>query len=136
MPVEFAVVKRADVAEQIVIVGNLIGAATVEVVPRVNGRLAAVTVKLGDSVRRGQTVAKVEDLEIQERSAGQAAFRFEGNHPPERCRPEVATTNRDRSEPVRPSDCAAETLDDPGPLSGGAGPADLAKAQFEQANAG
>ena len=51
MPVEFAVVKRAPVAEQILVVGNLIGAATVQVVPRVNGRLATVNVKLGDSVR-------------------------------------------------------------------------------------
>ena len=66
MPVEFAVVKRAPVAEQILVVGNLIGAATVQVVPRVNGRLATVNVQLGDTVRRGQTVAKVEDLEIQE----------------------------------------------------------------------
>src|SRR4029453_16451587 len=59
MPVEFAVVKRAPVAEQIQIVGNLIGAATVQVVPRVNGRLATVNVQLGDPVRRGQMVAKV-----------------------------------------------------------------------------
>jgi multidrug efflux pump subunit AcrA (membrane-fusion protein) len=75
MPVEFAVVKRAPVAEQILVVGNLIGAATVQVVPRVNGRLAAVNVQLGDSVRRGQTVAKVEDMEIQEQvRQAEAAF--------------------------------------------------------------
>ncbi len=48
MPVEFATVKRAPVAEQILVVGNLIGAATVEVVPRANGRLQVVDVKLGD----------------------------------------------------------------------------------------
>src|SRR5687767_9066248 len=76
MPVEFAVVKRAPVAEQILVVGNLIGAATVQVVPRVNGRLATVTVQLGDTVRRGQTVAKVEDLEIQEQvRQAQAAYK-------------------------------------------------------------
>ena len=38
MPVEFATAKRAPMAEQILVVGNLIGAATVEVVPRANGR--------------------------------------------------------------------------------------------------
>ena len=65
------------VAEQILIVGNLIGAATVQVVPRVNGRLATVNVQLGDSVRRGQTVAKVEDLEIQEQ-VRQAEARLQG----------------------------------------------------------
>ena len=39
MPVEFADRQAAPVSEQILVVGNLIGAATVEVVPRVNGRL-------------------------------------------------------------------------------------------------
>src|SRR5919108_4644848 len=66
MAVEFATVKRAAVAEQILVVGNLIGAATVQVVPRVNGRLQSVDVKLGDSVRKGQVIARVEDLEIRE----------------------------------------------------------------------
>jgi RND family efflux transporter MFP subunit len=66
MPVEFATVKRAPVSEQILVVGNLIGAATVEVVPRVNGRLQAVNVKLGDAVKDGQIIARVEDLEIRE----------------------------------------------------------------------
>ena len=66
MPVEFATVKRAPVAEQILVVGNLIGAATVEVVPRANGRLQVVNVKLGDPVRQGQVIARVEDSEIRE----------------------------------------------------------------------
>ncbi|HET7218401.1 MAG TPA: efflux RND transporter periplasmic adaptor subunit [Vicinamibacterales bacterium] len=66
MPVEFAVAKRAPVSEQILVVGNLIGAATVEVVPRVNGRLQAVNVKLGDAVKQGEVIARVEDLEIRE----------------------------------------------------------------------
>ena len=66
MPVEFAPVKRTNVAERVTIVGNLIGAATVEAVPRINGRLSAVHVKLGDSVRRGQAIAQVEDREIRE----------------------------------------------------------------------
>jgi RND family efflux transporter MFP subunit len=38
----------------------------VEVVPRVSGRLQTVEVKLGDPVRRGQTIARVDDREIQE----------------------------------------------------------------------
>lgn len=66
MPVEFATVRRAPVAEYVLVVGNLIGAATVQAVPKVNGRLETVNVKLGDPVRRGQTIAKVEDREIQE----------------------------------------------------------------------
>jgi len=66
MPVEFTTVKRAPVAEHILVVGNLIGAATVQAVPRINGRLQTVNVKLGDPVRRGQLLAKIEDREIQE----------------------------------------------------------------------
>jgi RND family efflux transporter MFP subunit len=66
MPVEFATVSRAPVADEVMVVGNLIGAATVEVVPKVNGRLQQVHVKLGDTVKRGQVIAKIEDLEIQQ----------------------------------------------------------------------
>ena len=76
MPVEFAAVKRANVAERVTIVGNLIGAATVEAVPKVNGRLESVSVRLGDSVRKGQQIAKVEDREIREQVRQQeAAFK-------------------------------------------------------------
>ena len=73
MPVEFATVKRAPVAEQILVVGNLIGAATVEVVPRANGRLQVVDVKLGDPVRQGQVIARVEDSEVREQVRGAEA---------------------------------------------------------------
>src|SRR6476619_7462266 len=58
MTVEVASVKRADMTESLTVVGNLIGAATVEAVPKVSGRLDAVSVRLGDRVRRGQTLAK------------------------------------------------------------------------------
>ena len=76
MPVEFATVARGPVVEQILIVGSLIGEATVQVVPKVNGRLESVAVKLGDPVRRGQLIAKVEDSEIQEQvRQAEASFR-------------------------------------------------------------
>ena len=35
MPVEFATAKRAPLSERVLVVGNLIGAATVEAVPKV-----------------------------------------------------------------------------------------------------
>jgi RND family efflux transporter MFP subunit len=76
MPVEFVAVKRGPVAERVTIVGTLIGAATVEAVPKVNGRLQQVHVRLGDPVRRGQAIAKVEDREIREQvNQAEAAFR-------------------------------------------------------------
>jgi RND family efflux transporter MFP subunit len=66
MTVEVASVTRGDVALQIQVVGNLIGAATVAATPKISGRLDAVTVRLGDRVARGQRLAKIEDRELQE----------------------------------------------------------------------
>jgi HlyD family secretion protein len=66
MTVELAPVSRRDMASVILVVGNLIGAATVDAVPRGQGRLEAVYVKLGDHVRRGQAIAKIEDRELLE----------------------------------------------------------------------
>src|SRR5688572_32030701 len=68
MTVELAAVTRKDMIDTITVVGNLVGAATVDAVPRGQGRLDAVYVKLGDSVRRGQAIAKIEDREILEQS--------------------------------------------------------------------
>lgn len=66
MTVEVAPVTRGEILESITVVGNLIGAATIDVVPRVAGRIESVSVKLGDRVARGQVVAKIEDREINE----------------------------------------------------------------------
>src|SRR4051812_19498290 len=66
MTVELATVTRGDLIDTVTVVGNLIGAATVDAVPKAQGRLQNVYVKLGDPVRRGQAVAKIEDREIQE----------------------------------------------------------------------
>jgi membrane fusion protein, multidrug efflux system len=75
MTVELGAVRRAPVTEQIVVVGNLIGDATVAVVPKVAGRLQDVYVRLGDHVARGQRVAKIEDQEIEQQvKQAEAAF--------------------------------------------------------------
>jgi RND family efflux transporter MFP subunit len=66
MTVEVAKVSRGKIASYITVVGNLIGEATVEVAPKTGGRLQSMDVKLGDRVRRGQVIAKVEDREIVE----------------------------------------------------------------------
>jgi RND family efflux transporter MFP subunit len=139
MPVEFTVVKRAPVAEQILVVGNLIGAATVQVVPRVNGRLATVTVQLGDTVRRGQTVAKVEDLEIQEQvRQAQAAYKVsEATIRQRKADLTLATTNRERSKSLYERQLLPQqTYDDTVARHEAAmAQTDLAQAQFEQAKA-
>jgi RND family efflux transporter MFP subunit len=66
MTVELGTLKRGKVAAYLTVVGNLIGETTVDVVPRVSGRLDSVQVQLGDRVARGQQVAKVEDRELRE----------------------------------------------------------------------
>jgi len=66
MTVELGSATRGDVAAHLTVVGNLIGLQTVDVAPRTAGRLLSVNVQLGDSVRRGQVMAKVEDREIVE----------------------------------------------------------------------
>jgi len=66
MTVELGEVARATLEEEVTVVGNLVGDATVSVVPRVSGRLQDISVRLGDRVRMGQRLAKIEDFEIVE----------------------------------------------------------------------
>jgi RND family efflux transporter MFP subunit len=139
MPVEFAMAKRASMAERVSVVGNLIGAATVQAVPKVNGRLESVDVKLGDPVRRGQTIAKVEDREIQEQ-VRQAEASFEVSRATIRQREadlKLAQTNLDRNRSLLERQLLPrQTFDDTDARYQAAlAQVDLAKAQFEQAKA-
>ena len=139
MPVEFADVRRAPLAEHIVVVGNLIGEATVEVVPRVNGRLQAVLVKLGDPVRRGQVIARVEDREVREQvrqaeashQVAQASIRQRDADL------KLAKTNLDRSQSLYQRQLLPQqTYDDTqARYEAAQAQLDLARAQFEQAKA-
>jgi HlyD family secretion protein len=73
MTVEVATARRGQVMQQLVVVGNLVGDATVAVVPRAAGRLQDISVRLGDRVARGQRIAKIEDVELQEQVKQQEA---------------------------------------------------------------
>jgi len=66
LTVDTAVVGRKDIVDFITVVGNLIGEATVDVAPRVGGRIDNVFVKLGDRVTKGQLLAKMEDRDVTE----------------------------------------------------------------------
>ena len=139
MTVETAPTRRERVAEQITVVGNLIGAATVEVVPKVSGRLQAINVKLGDRVRKGQTIAKVEDSEIREQ-VRQADASFEVARATVRQREadlKFAETNLDRSRSLFQRQLLPkQTLDDAeARYQAAAAQLDLAQAQFQQAQA-
>jgi RND family efflux transporter MFP subunit len=66
MTVEVTRVGRGSISAYLSVVGNLIGEATVDVAPKTGGRLTTMSVKLGDRVRRGQIIGKLEDREIVE----------------------------------------------------------------------
>lgn len=66
MTVDTAAVTRHEIVDYVTVVGNLIGQATVDVVPRIAGRIEALTVQLGDQVTKGQEIARIEDREIRQ----------------------------------------------------------------------
>lgn len=139
MPVEFTQVKRSDVSERVQIVGNLIGMATVEAVPRVNGRLAAVHVRLGDAVRQGQAIAKIEDREIREQvRQAEAAYRVaEATIRQRQADLKLAETNLDRNRSLLDRQLLPrQTFDDTEARHQAAlAQLDLSRAQFEQSKA-
>jgi HlyD family secretion protein len=139
MTVELAAVKRADMTETMTVVGNLIGAATVEAVPKVSGRLESVSVRLGDRVTRGQRLAKVEDREILEQ-VKQAEASYEVGAATIRQREadlRLAQTNLERSRNLFERQLIPkQTQDDTeARYQAAAAQLDLAKAQYSQAQA-
>src|SRR4051812_31575125 len=139
MPVEFATAKRAPLAERVLVVGNLIGAATVQAVPKINGRLQSVDVQLGDAVRQGQIIAKVEDREIQEQvRQAEAAYRVaEATIRQREADLKLAQTNLERNKSLLDRQLLPkQTFDDTDARHQAAvAQLDLAKAQFEQSKA-
>ena len=139
MTVELAVVKRGDMSESISVVGNLIGAATIEAVPKVAGRLETVNVRLGDRVSRGQRLAKVEDREILEQ-VKQAQASFDVSAATIRQREadlKLAQTNLDRSRSLYDRQLIPrQTFDDTDArYQAAVASLDLARAQYAQAQA-
>lgn len=139
MTVELASVKRGDMTEHLSVVGNLIGQATVEAVPKVSGRLEAVYVKLGDRVSIGQRLAKVEDQEIQQQ-VNQAKASFDVSGATIRQREadlKLAQTNLDRSRNLFERQLIPkQTFDDTdAKYQAALASVDLARAQYAQAQA-
>ena len=66
MTVEVGPVSKGSIAAHLTVVGNLVGEQTVDVAPKTGGRLVSVNVQLGDAVRKGQLLAKLDDQEIIE----------------------------------------------------------------------
>jgi membrane fusion protein, multidrug efflux system len=137
MTVELAAVKRGNMSENLSVVGNLIGAATIEAVPKVSGRLESVTVRLGDRVSKGQRLAKIEDREIVEQ-VKQAQASFDVSAATVRQREadlRLAQTNLERSRSLFDRQLIPrQTFDDTDARYQAAVAAlDLARAQYSQA---
>jgi membrane fusion protein, multidrug efflux system len=139
MSVETAAVKRADMSAQIIVVGNLIGAATVDAVPKVNGRLDDIFVRMGDRVVKGQRLAKVEDSElVQQIKQAQASFEVSAATIRQReADLRLAQTNLDRTKNLFERELIPkQTYDDTDARYAAAvAQLDLAKAQFTQSQA-
>ena len=136
MTVEVGTAKRGDVAAHLTVVGNLIGLQTIDVAPRTGGRLLSVNVQLGDSVRPGQVIAKVEDREIAEQ-VNQAEASMEVSRATIRQREadlKVAELNFDRSKNLYSRQLLAkQALDDAeSRYLAAVAQVDLAKAQQSQ----
>ena len=137
--VNAAGVLRADIAEQLQLVGNLVGAASVEVAPKINGRLRQIDARLGDPVARGQEVARVEDDELRQQ-VNQAEASFEVARATVRQREAdlvLARTNRERSQNLFARDLLShQDLDDAEARYQAANAQlDLSRAQFDEAGA-
>jgi HlyD family secretion protein len=103
------------VTEDIQIVGNLVGNATVQVVPKVAGRLESVRARIGDTVSRGQIIATVEDNEIREqvRQAEAAAEVSQATIRQRQADLKFAQTNLDRARSLFERQLVArQALDD------------------------
>jgi RND family efflux transporter MFP subunit len=139
MTVELAVVSRANVAEEVAVVGNLIGFTTVDVVPKVSGRLQSVNVRLGDRVARGQLIAQLEDQEIREQVRQAQASNQVGEATIRQREADLkfAESNAERSRNLFGRQLIPkQTLDDTeSRYQAAVAQLDLARAQFEQTKA-
>lgn len=66
LTVDTAPATRQEVIDYVMVVGNLIGEATVDVSPRLNGRIESIAVRLGDRVAKGQVIARMDDRDVKE----------------------------------------------------------------------
>lgn len=139
MTVDIATVGRAPVSEYVTVVGNLIGMVTVQVVPKVGGRLESITVRLGDPVQKGRSIAKIEDYEVQQQ-VKQAEASYEVSAATIRQREadlKFAQTSLDRTRSLFERQLQPkQTLDDSEARHQAAvAQLDLARAQYSQAKA-
>lgn len=138
MTVALTKASRTSLQAYVEVVGSLVGAQTVDIVPRAQGRLQSLTVRIGDSVSRGQVLAKVEDQELREQLR-QADASFEVARATIRQREadlSFARTNLDRNKSLFDrSLLPRQSLDDAeARFQAAQAQLDLAQAQLQQAS--
>lgn len=138
MTVQLTSVSRASLQAYVEVVGSLVGAQTVDVVPRAQGRLQTMAVRIGDAVGKGQVLAKVEDQELREQLR-QADASFEVARATIRQRQadlSFAKTNLDRNKSLFDRQLLPrQSLDDAeARYQASQAQLDLAQAQLQQAS--
>ncbi len=138
MTVALTKVARASLQAYVEVVGSLVGAQTVDIVPRAQGRLQTIGVRIGDPVSKGQVLAKVEDQELREQLR-QADASFEVARATIRQREadlSFAKTNLDRNKSLFDrSLLPRQSLDDAeARYQAAQAQLDLAQAQLQQAS--
>lgn len=66
-PVEVAQVKKDTIYNSTIITGNISGKTDVAVIPKVAGKIAEVSVKVGQAVKAGETIATLDKTDLQNR---------------------------------------------------------------------
>ncbi len=64
VPVEVMAVDRGEVKRVVNITGRITPEVEVNIIPKVPGRIRSITVDVGDRVREGQVLAKIDDAEL------------------------------------------------------------------------
>ena len=63
--VEIEEVKRGIIQEELFLVGNIVADSEVTVFPKVPGKIVRISVDEGSKVRKGETIAEIEDKELK-----------------------------------------------------------------------
>ncbi|MFQ6065780.1 MAG: efflux RND transporter periplasmic adaptor subunit [bacterium] len=64
VPVKVATVKRGEISQELSLTADVGPQSSVTIVPKVGGTLEEIKVKLGDRVKEGQAIAKIESREF------------------------------------------------------------------------
>jgi len=64
VPVEVTAVERGEVKRIVNLTGRVAPQVEVNIIPKIPGRIRSISVDVGDRVRRGQVLAKIDDAEL------------------------------------------------------------------------